>query len=242
MATRIAITQEAQEEILGVLENYTTTINENMQSLILKFREASEETSYERLVNQTNEIIYFYNQNVRKNIYDICQDWTVSNQSIAAYCEMAYAGADAVETANDLMKSMLATIENNLIDIQEVTDVDTANLDMNDEVYDEIKQSASQCLDEINATYTSARTEAEDLESTNAMAGGLFAPIEAIKQSIIKPFDELVNNCIDSIRDQFVTINEDIKKMSGSAADDIAATTAAADTEDLIGSLLGDIM
>lgn len=147
-----------------------------------------------------------------------------------------------MDTAAELMSAMLATIENNLETISEVDGIDTSNLDMRDEVYDNIKRAASEALDELNATYTSAKTEAEELENENAMAGGLFAPIEAVMQSIIKPFDELVNACLDKIRDEFVQINEDIKKMSSQTAEDVAADGSSIDSEELIGSLLGDIM
>ncbi|MBQ4517922.1 MAG: hypothetical protein II997_04985 [Clostridia bacterium] len=242
MQSRISVNVEAQEEIIAVLQKCSCDIGENASELVQAFKNLAADSHYEHLVKQSNTIIAFYNEVIVSKILEICEDWSNSNQSIASYCEIARAGENACETARQLMKDMILTIEDNLPKIMEIDDVDTSEFSMSEELYEDLKKEAATRLDNIKDAYMNSKKEAEDIEQNNAMAGGLYAPIEAIGISIINPFEEIVDRVIDSIREEFVEINASIRNMSSAAAEEVASESSNVNADELMGELLSDIM
>jgi hypothetical protein len=197
---RFSFSEDSLQEITDLYRHFLEGINEEIIKLIDIFREYKETTKYKVIGEEGNIIIDFYNDEVLRNIITISEDWTNSPESLKGMAQNLRVGEEAEEVAESLTNSLISYIEELLVRQDHIDLNDTAAVEMNTDIYNEISDAINKKVEKIENTIVEANRRYEELVEENTAAVALGVLMNAVEGSIITPFTELGNKVIAELQ------------------------------------------
>ncbi len=205
MKKTFSFREEEQAKIMQLYQKVVEDMNTALDRCINQLQENSAKTRFQGVLQATNEIITFYNDEVSRIVMTGYNQWQESMGCLLGFAKTMHAGEEAENTARKLQRNVQNSLEMLLNKKYDPISISTADPAMDEEAYTRLGDSAKKLvvrLEEIKAT---ALKQIQNRGESNQ----LFLCIESV-----------VRITVEAVIGGFATFSESTRKLTEGMLED----------------------
>lgn len=231
----IILTEQEQQEIIKMYKECVTELHSTTKKMVEELHTLVTETKYKDILDKSNIMVDFYNTKLSLIIKKHFSNWVEEDGSLHKVVDLNEGGSSAVSCAKKLEKNLEAEIDGLFATKIPEIKVDTSEVNMNPERYEEFKNSVvkySQELDNLIITY---KGKIDGNYDNNLLWGTIYGPVMSTLKSTQGEFNNLTT-IFGDWREEYLSRTRESKSKIENMRSQIDVAIAN-DTSNLVESL-----
>lgn len=195
MCNKFSFVEDEQKEIINIYENAISEVNTSTDTLVSELIDVCKNTKYKPIVDFTENVIKFYNEELKEIISKHYDKWIQSGSSLSNFINTMEGGEEAVKVAKNLEQRLKDQIDQLKINSENIK-YDTSQVEISEDNYETLKESINDYISniyEIKENLASEiKSKAEDNLAFLSIEGVITETLSSIKNAFEK-FTSIIN-------------------------------------------------
>ncbi|MFI3200280.1 MAG: hypothetical protein R3Y54_01970 [Eubacteriales bacterium] len=212
---------QVHRSALEEISQYTRTVADSIGRI-------TERTKYEKIVELFNGAMQYYNEELKNVACNTLNEWAEGESSFVSALERVRAGESAKNKAIQVQNTIIEEIHT-WGTMEEIT-VDTAEVDVKSEDFQEICDSISQYNRELEELYKSKQQEITANSEENTLYGVMNSVVLPTITTVASGFGESTGEAFQKLAEEFQLAEQEVHQQAADFSQNVQASKSAAKT------------